>query len=100
MLAEGPSNGSMMDWQMTLFGTASSGKGRFFKGLPSADDDAGYYAVVEALWTLDYIHCVCNQYFFFYKARGGGRVGLGNLEKLTDRKKTIAIYRRLLSKVH
>ena len=40
--------------QKTLFGTVVE-KGRFFKGLPSADDDAGYYmyAVVEALWMLD-----------------------------------------------
>ena len=59
MLAKGPSNGSVMAQQMT-FGTVAE-KGQFFKGLPSADDDAGYYAVVEVLWTLDCIHCLCNQ---------------------------------------
>ena len=48
MLAKGPSNGSMMARQTMLFGTVVE-KGQFFKGLPSADDDAGYYAVVEVL---------------------------------------------------
>ena len=48
-----------MAWQTTLFGTVVE-KGRFFKDLPSADDDVGYDAVVEALWTLDFIHFVCN----------------------------------------
>ena len=42
----------MMAQQMTSFGTVVE-KGRFLKGLPSANDDAGYYAVVDALWTLD-----------------------------------------------
>ena len=53
VLAKGPSNGSMMARQMTLFRTVVSGEGTIFKGLPSADDDAGYYAVVEVLWMLD-----------------------------------------------
>ena len=57
MIAKGPSNGSVMVQQMSLFGTVVE-KGRFFKGLHSADDDTGYYAVVKALWTLDYIRCV------------------------------------------
>ena len=38
--------------QMTLFGTVLE-KGQFFKGLPSADDNTGYFVVVEVLWTLD-----------------------------------------------
>ena len=41
MLAESPSNGSMMAQQMTLLGTVVE-KGQFFKGLSSADDNAGY----------------------------------------------------------
>ena len=53
MLAEGPSSWSMMAQQMTSFGTVVE-KGRFLKGLPNANDDAGYYAVVDALWTLDW----------------------------------------------
>ena len=51
VLTEGRSNRSMMARQTMLFGIAV--EGRFFKGLPSADDSAGDYAVVEALWTLD-----------------------------------------------
>ena len=53
-------NGSMTAQQTTWFGIVVE-KGRFFKGLPSADDNTGYYAVVEVLWTLHSIHCVCNQ---------------------------------------
>ena len=61
MLVEGPTNGSMMARQMTtLFGTVVE-KGQFFQEFPSADNDAGYSAVVEALWTLDCINCLCNQ---------------------------------------
>ena len=56
MLVEGPSNGSVMARQTTLFGIVVE-KRQFFKGLPSADDEAGYYAVVEALWMLHCIHC-------------------------------------------
>ena len=52
MLAKGPSNGSMMARQTTSFVTVV-GKGQSFNGLLSADNDAGYYAVVEALWTSD-----------------------------------------------
>ena len=37
--------------QPTLFG-APLGKGGFFRGLADPDKDAGYYAVIEALWTL------------------------------------------------
>ena len=60
VLAKGPSNGSIMARQTMLFGTVVE-KGQFFKGLPSAEDHVGYYAVVvEVLWTLDCIHCVCN----------------------------------------
>ena len=33
-----------------LFGTEN---GQFFKGLPNANDDTGYYAIVEVLWMLD-----------------------------------------------
>ena len=40
----------MMAQQAILFGTVVE-KGRSFMGLHSADDEAGYYAVVEALWT-------------------------------------------------
>ena len=40
---------------MTLFETAAE-KGPFFKGLPSADDNAGYYAVVVTMWTLEKIN--------------------------------------------
>ena len=58
VLTEGPSNGSMMARQTTLFGTIAE-KAQFFKRLPSADDNAGYYAGVEALWALDCVHCVC-----------------------------------------
>ena len=61
MLAKGPSNGSMMARQTTLFVWNCSGEGTIFKGLPSADDDAGYYAVVEASWTLDCVDYVCKQ---------------------------------------
>ena len=60
VLAEGPRNGSMMARQTTLFGTVIN-KGRYFKGWSSADDDVGYYAVVEVLWMLDCVLCVCNQ---------------------------------------
>ena len=66
MLAEGPSNGLVMVWQ-TLFGTVVK-KGQFFKGLPSADDDAAYYEVVFV---------VCNHNFLSTK-RGVGW-GFGQL---------------------
>ena len=52
VLAECPSNGSVTTQQM-LFETAVE-KGRFFKGLSGADDNAGYYAVV-------FVVCVCKQ---------------------------------------
>ena len=44
---------------MTLFGIVVE-KGELFKGLPSTDDDAGYYAVCScsSVWTLDSVHCV------------------------------------------
>ena len=73
MLAKGPSNGSMMAWQTTLFGTVVE-NGRFFKGLPSVDDNTGYYVVVEALWTLDCVHCVCviNNFLPTKEEVGGG----------------------------
>ena len=60
VLAEGPSNGSMMAWQMMLFGNVME-KGQFVNGLPSADNDVGYYVAVEVLWTLDCVYCVRNE---------------------------------------
>ena len=51
-LLVGPRNESAIARQTMLFGTVVE-NGQFFKGLPSADDDAGYYAAVEVLWTLD-----------------------------------------------
>ena len=39
--------------QTTLFGTAAK-KDKFFKELDSpGEDDDGYYAVIEALWTVE-----------------------------------------------
>ena len=58
MLDEGPSNfGSKMAPQTTLFGAVE--KGRFFKGLPSADYDTGYYAVVELSIVDVGLHSLC-----------------------------------------
>ena len=51
LLAEGPSNGSMMARQLTFKTVAE--KGQFFKGLPSADDNARYCAVL-------FVVCVIN----------------------------------------
>ena len=42
-----------MSRQTTLFGTTAK-KGRFFKEIPNAvEEDDGYYAVIEAMWTLE-----------------------------------------------
>ena len=66
--------------QMTLFGTVVE-KGQFFKGLPCADDDTGYYAVVKACGLRSL--CVINN--FFLQRKGWG-MDLGYFVKLIDRK--------------
>ena len=51
VLAKGPSNGSVMAWQTMLFGTVVK-RGRFFTGLPSADDSTGYsgFSIIRKAW--------------------------------------------------
>ena len=46
VLAKGPSNWSVMTRKTMLFGTVVE-RDNFFKGLPRADDSAGYYEVLE-----------------------------------------------------
>ena len=57
--------------QTTLFGTAAK-KDKFFKELDSpGEDDDGYYAVIEALWTVvGTVHV--SSIFYSVKSRGGG----------------------------
>ena len=57
--------------QTTLFGTAAK-KDKFFKELDSpGEDDDGYYAVIEALWTVvGTVHV--SSIFYSVKSRGVG----------------------------
>ena len=59
VLAEGPSNGSMMTQQAILFELYWR-RNIFSRICLVLITRLG--AVVEASWTLNHIHCVCNQY--------------------------------------
>ena len=92
MLAEGPSNGSMMALQMTLFGTVVE-KGWFFKGLPSP----ACWVLCRCWSVLDVeLPLIVRVINNFLPTKRGMGVGLGNFEKLMDRK-TITICRRPLT---
>ena len=93
VLPKGPSNGSMMAPQTTLFGTVVE-EGQFFKALLSTND-SGYYVVVEASWTLECVHYVCNVFNNFLPTQqGGGGWAWATLKNLWI--KNIAIYGRPL----
>lgn len=70
MLAEGPSNGSMMAQQTTLFGTVVE-KGQFFKAC---------LVLTTALGTMQLLKRVD----IGLRSKQGLGVGLGEIEKLVD----------------